>query len=248
MFADLLSDSPWANRSHRGWTTLASLGLQGLAVGGLLLLPVLYPEGLPSLRSMLPLVAPEAAAVSSAPLQSHRANPANSNLSPDRRLLIPTSIPLVVADLHDEVAAPAIRRDEINGIGLGKGTGDRWTNNPVFNAIAGSAPTVGAPPRPVPAARPLLVSHLMEANLIHRVQPEYPPLAKAARIQGEVVLRAVISKTGAIENLRVLSGHPMLVRAAVDAVQQWLYRPYVLNGEPVEVETQVTVKFVLSGG
>ena len=89
---------------------------------------------------------------------------------------------------------------------------------------------------------------MMEGNLIHRVQPDYPPLARQARIQGQVVLRAMISREGTIENLQVLSGHPMLVQAAVDAVRQWRYRPYVLNGEPVEVETQVTVNFVLSGG
>ena len=88
----------------------------------------------------------------------------------------------------------------------------------------------------------------MEGNLINRVQPLYPPLAKQARIQGQVVLRAVISRSGAIENLQVLSGHPMLVQAAMDAVKQWRYRPYSLNGEAVEVETRVTVNFVLSGG
>lgn len=88
----------------------------------------------------------------------------------------------------------------------------------------------------------------MEGNLIHKIQPEYPLVAKAARIQGAVVLRALISKDGSIENLRVLGGHPMLVKAAIDAVSRWRYRPYYLNGEPVEVETQVTVNFVLAGG
>jgi protein TonB len=88
----------------------------------------------------------------------------------------------------------------------------------------------------------------MEANLMQRVQPLYPPLARQARIQGQVVIRAVISRNGMIENLQVLSGHPMLVQAAIDAVKQWRYRPYFLNGEPVEVETQVTVNFLLSGG
>lgn len=86
----------------------------------------------------------------------------------------------------------------------------------------------------------------MEGNLIYRVQPQYPPLARQARIQGSVVLQAVISREGAIEKLQVLSGHPMLVQAAVEAVRHWRYRPYVLNGEPVEVETEVTVNFVLS--
>jgi len=88
---------------------------------------------------------------------------------------------------------------------------------------------------------------MMEGNLIRRVQPAYPPLARSARIQGQVVLAAVISKEGMIENLRVLEGHPMLVRAALDAVTQWRYRPYILNNEPVEVETRITVNFSLSG-
>ena len=89
---------------------------------------------------------------------------------------------------------------------------------------------------------------MMEGNLVLRVQPDYPAIARQARVQGQVVLRAVISREGTIENLQVLSGPPMLVRAAVNAVQQWRYRPYVLNGEPIEVETEVKVNFVLSGG
>jgi protein TonB len=89
---------------------------------------------------------------------------------------------------------------------------------------------------------------MMEGNLIYRVQPRYPVLAIQARVQGQVVLRAMISREGAIENLQVLSGPGMLAPAALDAVRQWRYRPYVLNGEPVEVETQVTVNFVLGGG
>jgi protein TonB len=85
----------------------------------------------------------------------------------------------------------------------------------------------------------------MEGSLIRKVQPTYPPLAKSARIQGPVVLFAVISRSGTIDNLQVLSGHPMLVQAAIDAVQQWRYRPYILNQEPIEVETQITINFVL---
>ena len=87
---------------------------------------------------------------------------------------------------------------------------------------------------------------MLKGNLIRRVDPVYPPLARSARIQGPVVLVAVISKAGAIENLRAISGHPMLVPAAIDAVRQWLYRPYILNSEPIEVETQITVNFSLA--
>jgi protein TonB len=79
------------------------------------------------------------------------------------------------------------------------------------------------------------------------VLPTYPSLARAARIEGTVVLQAIISKQGTIENLKVVSGHPMLVQAAIDAVREWRYRPYILNNEPVEVETQITVNFSLAG-
>jgi len=89
---------------------------------------------------------------------------------------------------------------------------------------------------------------MMEGNLVYRVQPLYPALARQARIQGQVVLRAIISRDGTIENLQVISGHPMLAPAAVEAVRQWRYKPYYLNDSAVEVETQVTVNFVLGGG
>jgi protein TonB len=82
--------------------------------------------------------------------------------------------------------------------------------------------------------------------LIKRVEPTYPPLARAARVQGDVILTAVISVNGEIENLQLVSGHPMLVPAAITAVKQWRYKPYLLNGQPVEVETTITVIFSLS--
>jgi protein TonB len=116
----------------------------------------------------------------------------------------------------------------------------------VLDAI-GTGANLLVPPPPS-ALRPLRVSRVMEGNLVHRVQPEYPALAKMARVQGAVVLHAVISKQGTIEDLEVISGPPALVGAAVDAVRQWRYRPYYLNDEPVEVDTQVTVNFVLAGG
>jgi protein TonB len=82
--------------------------------------------------------------------------------------------------------------------------------------------------------------------LVHRVEPTYPQIARTARISGSVVLTAVIAKDGQIENLTLVSGHPMLAPAAIDAVKQWRYRPYLLNGEPVEVETTITVMFQLA--
>jgi protein TonB len=88
---------------------------------------------------------------------------------------------------------------------------------------------------------------MLEGNLIRRVEPVYPTLARSARVQGSVVLAAQISKAGTIENLHALSGPPLLVPAAIDAVSQWRYRPYILNREAIAVETQITVNFVLGG-
>jgi len=111
----------------------------------------------------------------------------------------------------------------------------------------GTGPRPIMPSAPVTVAPPLRISHMSEGDLIHKILPVYPPLARSARIQGQVVLQAVISKQGVIENLKVLAGHPMLAPAAIDAVRQWRYRPYVLNNEAVEVETQITVNFSLAG-
>jgi protein TonB len=107
-------------------------------------------------------------------------------------------------------------------------------------------PNFVAPIKLEPPKRPIRVSVISEGNLIRRVQPAYPSPARAAGIQGQVTLTAIISKAGEIESLHVVSGHPFLARAALDAVQQWRYRPYILNGEPVEVETQITVNFKLN--
>jgi protein TonB len=99
-----------------------------------------------------------------------------------------------------------------------------------------------------PVKKLTISSGVMQGMLLQKTPPVYPPIAKAARVSGTVVLQATISKTGAIENLHVLSGPAMLQQAALDAVRSWRYRPYLLNGDPVEVETTVNVIFTLGGG
>jgi len=99
-----------------------------------------------------------------------------------------------------------------------------------------------AKPKPGPAR---VGGDVQAAKLVHQVRPVYPPLARQARIQGTVRLQAVISRDGAIQNLQLTSGHPLLVPAALDAVRQWRYRPTTLNGENVEVLTQIDVNFTL---
>ena len=242
MFASFLDDPFWANRSHRGWTTLASFAVQALALGGLLLLPLLYTQALPQLQLMAALVAPAPPPAPAAPPTAHALATSPSNML-GQTLLMPRSIPRSIADLNDAGPPPELP----SGPGVPGSTGLPGAQNPVWGSIGEGMNPLPLPP-PVPTPRTLRVSHVMESNLIHRVQPEYPQLARQARIQGVVVLRAIISREGRIENLQVLSGHPLLVPAALDAVRQWRYRPYSLNDQPVEVETQITVNFTLTGG
>ena len=92
-----------------------------------------------------------------------------------------------------------------------------------------------------------VLSEIAKGHLIRSVPPVYPPIARSARIQGTVVLEARISSTGDVEELKAISGHPLLVPAAIDAVKQWKYTPYTVNGEPVEVMTTIQVNFSLGG-
>jgi protein TonB len=100
---------------------------------------------------------------------------------------------------------------------------------------------------PVPPMRVRRGGEVQQADLIYAPKPAYPVLAKSSRIQGAVVMDAIISKDGTVDNLVVKSGHPLLIQAAMDAVRQWRYRPTLLNGEPVEVITTITVNFTLTG-
>jgi protein TonB len=209
-----------------------------LGLGILLALPLLYTEGLPTLKMIamgVPLTAPaEAPRVSSEhPSTGIRAT---SNLSPlvVRRDFHPIGLPTTDPGSTDPTPC----------VGCLPAVGD-VTGPFILNSIGVAPPPL--PIKPKPVVNPPVISHMMEGNLIHQVQPNYPPLARAARVQGPVVLRAIISRAGTIENLQILSGHPLLTGAAIDAVRQWRYRPYILNGEAVEVETQVTVNFVLAG-
>lgn len=242
MLAHSLLDAHFTGRSQRGWTTLASFALQTLGITALLTLPLIYTEGLPKLH-VLSMSAPLGLPPSPLPAGARRPtmNQGQSNLF-HGIVVAPSTVPNVVTPVIDE-ASP--QDPDPCTVCVPGGTGSMSNRNSVMDAIGTTTAVVPAAPKPAHRQPP--ISHMMEGNLIYKVQPVYPPLARAARIQGAVVLRAIISRTGMIENLQVTSGHPMLVGAAIDAVQQWRYRPYVLNDEPVEVETQVTVNFSLLG-
>ena len=236
-------ESTWDQSARRRWTTAASFTMQGLALSLLLLVPAATIQGPPRIAWFDPhLLAPPPAPPAPAPVEGRTAI-RSSNMS-GSLLLQPQVIPPTITPIDDHGVQPA---PDVSGIHVPGGTGRPGTGPGVPGSF-GDAMQISPAPPPVPAAvRPLRVSHWAEGNLIYRVQPNYPPLARQARIQGTVELRAIISKTGTIENLTVLRGHAMLVAAAVDAVRQWRYRPYLLNNEPIEVETEITVNFLLAG-
>jgi protein TonB len=209
-----------------------------------LLLPILAPESIPRLHFIDPIMAPQPEAAG--PKASAR--PAGGSTAKAARpeapvLLQPAHVPETIFEGPGEVAdAPLSNVPSGLCIGTCPGAGGSKNGVPGGTGLE-PAPVVRPPDPPTTRVR---VSIMDPGFLVHRVQPVYPDLPRRIRIQGPVVLRAVISRSGEIQELRVISGHPMLSPAALDAVRQWRYRPYLLNGVAVEVETQVTVNFVLS--
>jgi len=243
MFGDSLLETSWAQRTRRGWTTLTSFGLEAVIIGLLLLLPLLNTVGLPSTR---PLTTPVTVGLRGAQPAAPRPRTAHTTIVAsnfDRgRLMIPSRMPISIPKGDDQPSAPA--SDPFGGPYIPGVRGD----DP--NGLPSPIPSGNNPlplPKPAPVTHPIRVSRILEGNLVHRVTPDYPYAAKISHVQGAVVLAAIISKAGTIEDLRVVSGHPLLVGAAIQAVSQWRYKPYILNNEPVEVETHIVVNFTLGG-
>src|SRR5579871_1903200 len=247
MFEDSLIESGGRLKTNRGKTTTISFVLQAALVGVLVLLPLIFTEALPKQQLMTFLVAPPPPPPpppppAAAPVKVVRQ--VQSDLI-NGQLRTPTKIPQKVQMIKEEEAPPPEMSTGgvVGGVPGGVPGGQMGG---VIGGIISSTPV--AVPKVATPQRVRVSQGVTQGLLVHQVKPTYPPLARQARIQGSVVLQAVISKQGAIENLHLISGHPMLTAAAIEAVKQWKYRPYVLNGEPVEVETQITVNFTLSGG
>ena len=238
MFAESMLETSWAYRTRRSWMTLTSFGLQGAVIGLLLLIPLLRTVGLPAAHTV------------STPVSLGRPDPgpaAHPEGQPTRAVQI---IPFAGGIMAPGRVPSGIPKGGENETPMGGGGGR--IGDDVFPVgapsgiplpISGINPVM--PARPVPSVRTFRTSTILEGSLVRRVQPIYPSLARVARIQGPVVVAATISKEGTMVHVQAISGHPMLVPAAVDAVRQWRYRPYILNGEAIEVETQITVNFVL---
>ena len=247
MFEDSLIESGGRLRTKRGATTLVSFILQVILVGILVILPLVFTEALPKQQLMTFLVAPPppppppppAAATPIKTVKVVQTDIINGQLR------TPTKIPEKVQMIKEEEAPPPVMSASgvVGGVPGGVPGGQMGG---VIGGIISSTPV--AVPKVAAPQRVRVSQGVSQGLLVKKVQPQYPPLARQARIQGTVMLQAEISKEGTIENLRLISGHPMLAPAAIEAVKQWRYRPYMLNGEPVAVETTVMVNFTLSGG
>jgi protein TonB len=235
MFEDSLVESSGRIKTGTKWTTGLSFIIQISLLGVMVLIPLIYTEALPKQALSTFLVAPPPP-----PPPPTTPTPALKNGA----LRTPTKIPDKIKMVKEEDAPPPSAGGVAGGVSGGVPGG-------VMGGIMGGIVGSGNVPKVVaakPAGPTRISGGVAQGNLITKTLPVYPAIAKAARISGTVVLAATISKTGTIENLHVVSGHPMLVNAAMDAVRQWRYKPFLLSGEPTEVETTIQVNFSMNGG
>jgi periplasmic protein TonB len=230
--------------SRRPWTFSVTLLAQALLIVLAVLIPLLAKPMLPVLNAAIVSLQPPKPPRPAAPPPPQQVVAARPETFDDV-LRQPTQIPARVAPIVD--APPrSVELNRIGVIGAGPGNGDTLINT--FTNKVRVAPPPASEPAPVPEAEPTPISvggAVQAARIIKRVVPVYPPLARTARVSGVVRLQAIIAVDGTIAELNVISGHPMLIAAAVGAVKQWRYRPTVLNGKPVPVNTQIDVNFTL---
>jgi protein TonB len=237
MFEDALMESGGRIHTQRGWFSGVAAICNGSIVSLLVLLPLLHPASLPRQTLSTLLAAPASPAPPLSPMT--RAARVSTHAAV---LMNPFTPPLIVPN---SIATGDHEPSPVTGTGIDPLVRESGS---LLNGIPDSLGTATPPQvRVAPSRKPVISSGVMEGRKVSGAEPRYPTIAVAAHIQGTVVLAATISRAGAIENLRVVSGSPMLAPAAEDAVRTWRYRPYLLNGEPVEVETTVNVIFSLGG-
>jgi len=246
MFEDSLIESGGRLKTSRGWTSIVSFAIQIGIICIMVLIPLIFTEALPKQQLMTFLVAPPPPPPppppAAAPVKIVKVIQTDIV---NGQLRTPTKIPQKVQMIKEDEAPPPVIASTgvVGGVPGGVPGGSMGG---VIGSVLSSTPV--AVPHIATPQRVRVSSGVVSGLLLRKVQPNYPPLARQARIQGVVVLQAEISKEGNIQNLQLISGHPMLAPAAIEAVKQWKYKPYLLNGEPVEVETQVQVNFTLAGG
>jgi len=240
MFEDSLVESRVGQvSSSKRWTMLASIGLQVAVAGVVMVLPLLHPEAMP-FRLEAPKVVMPLMPKPPVPVVVERESAASSSSAAIPSVTRPEVVTTLLPSLHPVVGDPpplapfGDRMGMPDGLPGGIGVG------------GGKGPVVSVGPARAPA--PLSVSTgVLQGMLLAPIRPVYPVIAKAAHVEGSVVVEAVISRQGTIESLHVVSGPQMLQQAALDAIREARYRPYRLNGEPTDVQTTITVIFRMGG-
>jgi protein TonB len=235
MFEDSLVESAGRIKTHQSWTTPLSFLVQAVVICILVLIPLIFTEGLPTRMLIAAVVAPPPPPPPPPPpAPTVRVQRVSEIVNGELRA--PSKIPKKIEMIKEDEAPPPS-----NGIvgGVVGGVPGGTAGGVIGGLIQSTAP----PPTVAKPQKLRISSGVAEGLLKAKVDPQYPQMARIAHVQGDVILQATISKSGAIENLRAVSGHPILIQAAMDAVRQWRYAPYTLNGEPVEIETTITVKF-----
>ena len=245
LFEDSLLETSGVERRRKAWAAVLSFVFQCFVLGLILIVPLMFTEALPKQQLLTFLVAPSAPPPPAAPEAATRAVRVLSDIT-DGRLRAPGRIPRKIQMIRKEEVPPPMSSGGVIG-GVVGGIPEGQPGG-VIGGIISSTSRLAAVPKlavPAPPKRIRISQGVTQGLLTHRVEPSYPTLARQARIQGVVVLKAIIDKNGSIQNLQLVSGHPMLAPAAIEAVKQWIYKPFLLNGQPAEVETTVTVRFQL---
>lgn len=244
-------------KTKKPWTVLMAFAIQTVLIIVAVIIPMVWFDVLPTAQLQSFLVAPPPPPppppppAAAPPVKVVKVIPRQFDAG---KLMAPKVVPKEVATIKEEELPPP--SSGVGGV-VGGVPGGVAGGAPggVLGGIIGSVPSAAPPPPPPPkkeevkAATPQRIKvggNVQSAKLVRQPRPVYPPLAKQARISGVVKLSAIISKDGTIQHLEVISGHPLLVPAALEAVKQWVYQPTLLNGEPVEVQTQIDVNFTLS--
>ena len=240
MFEDSLVESRVGQvSSSKRWTMLASIGLQVAVAGVVMVLPLLHPEAIP-FRAEAPKVVMPLMPKPPLPVVMERESASSSSVAIPG-VMRPEVERGVLPSLNPVVGDPA----PVAPFGVGIGMPGALPDG--ISAGGGKGPVVSVAPARGPAV-PLPVSTgVLQGMLLAPIRPVYPAIAKAAHVGGTVVVEAVISRTGTIESLRVVSGPLILQQAALNAIRAARYQPFRLNGEPTEVQTTITVNFRLGG-
>ena len=244
LFSDSFLESSPSERRRRGLATTFSIVFQCTVIMGLLIVPLMFTEALPTQQLLTFLVAPPPPPPPP-PAAALVAKAVETDIVNDGQVRTPTRIPRKVEMIREgEAPPPAMAGGVVGGVPGGIPGGQ--LGGVIGGIISSSSNSTAIAPKLEPVKRVRVSQGVTQGMVISKIEPTYPKIALAARVTGVVLLKAVISKEGEIKELQVVSGHPLLVPAAIEAVKQWRYRPYLLNGEPVEVETNITVTFQIA--